>query len=130
MPRRRKIAPRSARDSLIETGIEILANVAGRLFDRWWNSPPQPAIRNHGHSEPPAPKKPKQRRPPAWWRVLGVAQDASTEDIKRAYRDLIARSHPDKVTHLSAQLRKVAEREAKKLNAAYEEALNSNDRNG
>ena len=62
--------------------------------------------------------------------MLSVPQDASTEEIKRAYRNLIARSHPDKVAHLSPQLRKVAEREAKKLNAAYEEALNENDRNG
>ena len=127
MARRRKPQSKSGSNSLLDVGIEIISNVVGELFDRWWNSPPPQAL--PANDQPPPDKKTRQRKPPAWWRVLGVAQDASTEEIKRAYRDLIVRSHPDKVTHLSPQLRKVAEREAKKLNAAYEEALNDNSRN-
>ena len=59
---------------------------------------------------------------------MGVPQDATREQITRAYRDLMTGCHPDKVAHLSPQLRKVAEREAKKLNAAREAALPECDR--
>lgn len=30
-----------------------------------------------------------------WWEVLGVSQDASRDDVKRAYRQLMSMCHPD-----------------------------------
>lgn len=65
----------------------------------------------------------KKRGEPKWWKVLGIPKTASTAEIKFAYRELISRNHPDKVAHLSPKLRKVAENEAKKLNAAYLNAI-------
>jgi len=60
---------------------------------------------------------------PPWWEVLGVPRGASLGEIIAAYRESIAKNHPDKVTHLSDKLRQVAEQETRRINAAYEEAL-------
>ncbi len=52
--------------------------------------------------------------------TLGVPPDAPWDEIRRAYRSAMARSHPDKVAGLSAAIREAAEAEAKRLNEAYE----------
>ena len=54
------------------------------------------------------------------YRVLGVAPDASQDDIRQAYRRLAAQYHPDKVTHLGAELRDLAEQKFKAIQAAYD----------
>ena len=53
-------------------------------------------------------------------RVLGVEPGASQDDIRRAYRRLAAQYHPDKVAHLGADLRQLAEQKFKAIQAAYE----------
>jgi DnaJ-class molecular chaperone len=50
------------------------------------------------------------------YRVLGVARDASDEDIRRAYRKLAKELHPD----LNPANRAVAEERFKKVSAAYD----------
>ena len=54
------------------------------------------------------------------YRVLGVAPDASQDDIRQAYRRLAAQYHPDKVSHLGAELRDLAEQKFKAIQAAYD----------
>lgn len=53
-------------------------------------------------------------------RVLGVEPGASQDDIRRAYRRLATQYHPDKVAHLGADLRHLAEQKFKAIQAAYE----------
>ncbi len=53
-------------------------------------------------------------------RVLGLKGKVSISDVKKAYRERIAEYHPDKVAHLGARLRAVAEDECKRINSAYE----------
>jgi DnaJ like chaperone protein len=60
---------------------------------------------------------------PAWWSVLQITQNASQEQIKTAYRSLMQQYHPDKVATLGPELRDLAERKSKEINAAYEQAL-------
>ncbi|MET0292837.1 MAG: J domain-containing protein [Steroidobacteraceae bacterium] len=55
-----------------------------------------------------------------WFTILGVRENANHEEIKAAYRRLIAQVHPDKVGHLSDAERARAEARAKQINAAYE----------
>lgn len=52
--------------------------------------------------------------------VLGLNGKCTKEEIKSAYRKLIAEYHPDKVSHLGTELRELASTKAKALNGAYE----------
>jgi DnaJ-domain-containing protein 1 len=57
--------------------------------------------------------------------VLGVAESASIEEVRKAYKKLMRQTHPDRVYDLSPALRKLAESETKTINAAYRQALAS-----
>jgi restriction system protein len=57
--------------------------------------------------------------------VLGVTRSASREEIRIAYHREMADYHPDKVAHLGAELRELANRKAQAINRAYEELMNS-----
>lgn len=59
---------------------------------------------------------------PPWWEVLRVPRGASLKEVTAAYRELIAQNHPDKVAHLSERIRRVADEETRRINAAYEAA--------
>jgi len=55
------------------------------------------------------------------WTVLGIAKGASREEIKKAYRELAGKYHPDKVDHLGDEFKVLAEERFKKVQAAYQE---------
>jgi DnaJ domain len=61
----------------------------------------------------------------AWFDVLDVSPWASLEEIKQAYKALIKQNHPDRVHGMSPAFRELAERETRRLNVAYEEAVAS-----
>jgi DnaJ like chaperone protein len=56
------------------------------------------------------------------YRVLGIASDASTDDVKRAYRRLMNQHHPDKLVArgLPESMASVAEQKTLEVRAAYE----------
>ena len=51
--------------------------------------------------------------------ILEVSQNSTPAEIKSAYRKRMMEYHPDKVEKLGSKLKKIAEEESKKLNAAY-----------
>jgi DnaJ like chaperone protein len=53
--------------------------------------------------------------------VLEITSTASDEEVKRAYRDLAKKHHPDKVAHLGEDIRKAATEKFQQINLAYEE---------
>jgi len=55
-----------------------------------------------------------------YYAVLGLESDASEDEVKKAYRKLSMKYHPDKVRHLGDEFRKVAEEKMKEINAAYD----------
>lgn len=54
------------------------------------------------------------------YEVLGLEPGASQEEIKKAYRKLSMKYHPDKVRHLGEEFRVIAEKKMKEINAAYD----------
>lgn len=52
--------------------------------------------------------------------TLGLEKGAGSDEIKKAYRKLSMQYHPDKVSHLGAEFKKVAEEKMKDINAAYD----------
>lgn len=54
------------------------------------------------------------------FKILGVGADASTDEIKKAYRKLAIKYHPDKVSHLGDEYQKGAKEKFQKVQEAYE----------
>ena len=55
-----------------------------------------------------------------YYAILGLEPGADREAIKKAYRKLSMTYHPDKVSHLGEEFKKVAESKMKDINAAYD----------
>jgi hypothetical protein len=51
--------------------------------------------------------------------ALGLAEAATFDQVRSAYRELVKGYHPDKVAHLGPDLRRVAETKTNELNSAY-----------
>jgi uncharacterized membrane protein YkvA (DUF1232 family) len=54
------------------------------------------------------------------YRLLGADRGASWEEINKAYKEKMRKSHPDKVSHLGEELQEKAKEIALKLNEALE----------
>ncbi len=52
--------------------------------------------------------------------VLEVSKNATNEEIKKAYRQMALKNHPDKVAYLGEEIRKQAQEKFQQLNDAYE----------
>ncbi len=63
------------------------------------------------------PNEKKERSP---YDVLGVSESSSWEEISIAYKNAITKYHPDKVSHMGPELRKLAEEKSTEINRAYE----------
>lgn len=55
-----------------------------------------------------------------YYKVLNVPEDASMEEIKKAYRNLAKQHHPDRYVNESDEVRAEHERKFKEINEAYE----------
>lgn len=61
--------------------------------------------------------------PPDPWTVLGVSRDASREEIRKAWRDLVREYHPDRMIArgVPEEAVKLAEKKLRDVNRAWEE---------
>ncbi len=57
------------------------------------------------------------------YKVLGIGQNASPEEIKAAYRRLASKYHPDKVSHLGDEFKDLAEKRFKEIQEAYQQLV-------
>jgi DnaJ like chaperone protein len=54
------------------------------------------------------------------YKVLGIESNATEEEIKKAYRQMAIRYHPDKVIHMGEEYQKGAKEKFQKIQEAYE----------
>ena len=54
------------------------------------------------------------------YKILGIDPNATDEDVKKAYREMAKKYHPDKVAYLGEDVRKSAEQKLQEVNEAYE----------
>jgi len=55
------------------------------------------------------------------YKILEIEHSATDEEVKKAYRKMAVKYHPDKVSHLGHEMQKAANDKFQKVNAAYEE---------
>ena len=53
------------------------------------------------------------------YKILEINKDATDSEVKKAYRKMAAKFHPDKVHHLGDEFQKMAEEKFKSINDAY-----------
>ena len=52
--------------------------------------------------------------------ILNVRRGASPEEVRTAYREMLSKYHPDKVSHLGEEFQKMAHEKAINIKRAYE----------
>ena len=55
------------------------------------------------------------------YKILEIEPTSSDEDVKKAYRSMAMKYHPDKVSHLGEDFKKVAHEKFRKVQAAYDQ---------
>ena len=55
------------------------------------------------------------------YRILEVSQNGSDNEIKRSYRKMANKYHPDKVSHLGEEMQKLAKEKFQAVNDAYQQ---------
>ncbi len=59
-----------------------------------------------------------------YYRILGIERNASKEEIKRAYREMANKYHPDRVSHLGREFSELAHQRIVQVNEAYDQIKN------
>ena len=54
-----------------------------------------------------------------YYEVLGVSKEVSVSDLKKAYRRLAHKYHPDKIAHLGEEFREISQEKFKSVSEAY-----------
>jgi len=55
------------------------------------------------------------------YKILEITPQATDDDVKKAYKKMAVKYHPDKVSHLGEDVQKAANEKFKEVNVAYEQ---------
>tara|TARA_Y100001960_G_C14686473_1_gene834056 strand:- start:600 stop:1316 length:717 start_codon:yes stop_codon:yes gene_type:complete len=61
------------------------------------------------------------------YKVLGVSLESSNQDIKKAYRKMANKYHPDKIAHLGDDFKDIAQEKFKSVSEAYQKIKKDRD---
>lgn len=89
----------------------LIGLALGHAFDAGWLAPNRAA---------PPPPNPEISPDHEAYAALGVAPNASDEEIERAWRQLMGKYHPDRVAGAADEIRALAELRSREINAAYD----------
>ncbi len=64
------------------------------------------------------------------YKILEISKNSTDEEVKKAYRKMAIKYHPDKVGHLGEEVRNLAEEKFKMVNKAYNNIKNSRSTSG
>ena len=106
-------------------GVELLVVVVLFLVGYWlvdffW---PKKKASSDTPAAAPIPGQPAGNENAPWHEVLGVAPDATLEQIRKAYEEKSAQYHPDRVAGMGPEFRETAIRLTRRINDAYEQAV-------
>ena len=60
-----------------------------------------------------------------WYKILGLTKDATDVDVKKAYRKMAVKYHPDKLIGVSEDIKNLAEEKFLAVKEAYEQIMKS-----
>lgn len=74
--------------------------------------------RHVGHSSSSAFTQSRNQKDP--YKVLGITKEATDDEVKRAYRRMAMKYHPDRVAGMSEEMQRNAAEQMKEINEAYD----------
>ncbi len=103
-----------------EAELKVARDIAAYLQITDYDKRTIEAKYKYGRQQQQSPSQASQRTEEHYYAILGLEPGAGQDAIKKAYRKLSMKYHPDKVRHLGEEFRSVAEEKMKEINAAYD----------
>jgi DnaJ like chaperone protein len=101
-------------------GYSIVSFVATKLKSQQQTGPGEGQAGQSQQEEAKSEACESQSEEEKYARVLGLSTMVTAADVRRAYRELLTKYHPDKVKHLGAEFTSIAEVKTRKILEAYD----------